>query len=35
VTWECAETGVELKTLDLRDDETMLGGSDIRLEAKL
>jgi hypothetical protein len=35
VTCECAETAVELKTLDLRDDAPRLGGTEIRVVEKL
>jgi hypothetical protein len=34
VTWEWVETGVELKTLDLRDDAMRLGGTEIRVAEK-
>jgi len=34
VICECADTAVELKTLDLRDDATRLGGTEIRVVEK-
>jgi len=34
VTCECAETGVELKTPDLREDVPRLGGTEIRVVEK-